>query len=102
MTPELLWQLGRVGAVGITTDNKAVIYRVTTFDIAENTSSSAYYSIPLKGGDITEIEDYSGLVADKSISEKSGLQLIDKAVKLDKVHLEERYGYAVGLGPRHR
>ncbi|RLD20047.1 MAG: S9 family peptidase [Bacteroidetes bacterium] len=91
MTPELLWQLGRVGAVGITTDNTSVIYRVTTFDIAENTSSSKYYSIPLKGGDATEVEDYAGLVSDRSVSAKSGLKLISKAIKLDNVQGSEVY-----------
>jgi dipeptidyl aminopeptidase/acylaminoacyl peptidase len=85
MTPELLWQLGRVSAVGITTNHKSVIYRVTTFDIAENTSSGKYYSIPLEGGDATEVEDYSELLTDRFVSKKSGLKLIDKAIKLDNV-----------------
>ena len=56
MTPELLWQLGRVGGLGISDDGKTVLYSVTHYDAAENTSSRTTYSIPLDGGEAVEID----------------------------------------------
>ena len=36
MTPELLWKLGRVGALGITKDGNSIVYSVRTYDAATN------------------------------------------------------------------
>ena len=51
MTPELLWKLGRVGAIGITDDNKSVVYSVRHYDATENTSSAKTYIVSMDGGD---------------------------------------------------
>ena len=34
MTPELLWKLGRVNAIGISKDKKYIIYTVSTPDVS--------------------------------------------------------------------
>jgi hypothetical protein len=39
MTPERLWQLGRVGAIGISQDERFLVYRVAVPNIATNTTS---------------------------------------------------------------
>ena len=50
LTPETLWKLGRVSAVGITTDKTGVVYTVSTPDVAENKSVRKFYVVPVGGG----------------------------------------------------
>jgi hypothetical protein len=57
ITPELLWQLGRVNAIGISKDKKYVVYSVSTPDAAQNKSSSKTYRIPVAGGNAEEINN---------------------------------------------
>ena len=85
MTPELLWSLGRVSAQGITEDGKDVIYSVTHHNAKENTKSTKHYRIAIKGGMAIEIEDPSGLVADKHISPDGRYILSVADAKIDKV-----------------
>lgn len=85
MTPELLWRLGRVSAVGITEDGRDVIYGVTRFDIAADTSGKKYYRIPLDGGNAVELDDISGLVPDEHISPNGKYILESKQVKVEPV-----------------
>ena len=84
MTPELLWQLGRVSPIGITKDEKSLIYKVGTPNMAENKINSKFYSIPLKGGAPTVIEDYTTLIANPHQA-PNGDVLIDQTVKINKV-----------------
>jgi dipeptidyl aminopeptidase/acylaminoacyl peptidase len=51
MTPELLWQLGRVGLSDISPDGKTVVYSVRYYDIENNNSSSDLYAISTDGSD---------------------------------------------------
>ncbi len=85
MTPELLWKLGRVNAIGLTKDKQSVIYTVTTPDAASGKSSTKTYRIPLTGGPASEIDDYTALVADKNISPDGQYILSHKAIKVNKV-----------------
>lgn len=50
LTPELLWQLGRVSSETVTADGRTVIYGVTQYNIAENKSEKNLFAIPLAGG----------------------------------------------------
>ncbi len=90
MTPELLWQLGRVSAEGISSDGKQVVYTVSTPNISDNKSTSKRYSIPLIGGMPTESPDQD-LVADKSFSPNGQYQVIMKEVKIRNVQGKEFY-----------
>lgn len=85
MTPELLWSLGRVSALGISKDGKSVIYKVSTPNVAENKSASKFYSIPLTGGNATELKDTEGLVKDKNLSPDGKLMLTSKEIKVEKL-----------------
>ena len=60
MTPELLWQLGRVSGETVTADGKTVIYGVTQYNIAENKSEKNLYAIPLTGGEARQITKEPG------------------------------------------
>ncbi len=51
MTPELLWQLGRVGLNDVSPDGKTVVYSVRHYDIEANSGSSDLYAISTDGSD---------------------------------------------------
>lgn len=91
MTPELLWQLGRVSALGISTDGKSVVYRVSVPNMEENNIDSKSYIVPVSGGVATEITDYKSLLKDKNISPDGKYILYSEDVKLDKVHGKDFY-----------
>jgi len=60
MTPELLWQLGRVTGEVVTADGKNVIYGVTTYDLKDNKSTRNLFSVPLKGGEASRLTSEEG------------------------------------------
>ena len=61
MTPELLWKLGRVSVLGISKDKKSVVYKVSTPSVQDNKSNSKYYTVPVIGGNPTEIKEIASL-----------------------------------------
>lgn len=85
MTPEKLWNLGRVSAVGVSLDGESLIYRVTHYNIDSNSRSSVYYSMPVAGGTPTEVADISGLIANSKISTDGTRKVYHKKVKVKKV-----------------
>lgn len=91
MTPELLWKLGRVSALGLSIDGKAVIYKVSIPSIEENKSNSKYYSVPVNGGNATEVADYTTRLNDKNVSPDGKLILSSQEVKVDKVNGKDFY-----------
>jgi len=91
MTPELLWQLGRVSAVGLTKDKQSVIYRVSTPDLSANKSNSKTYKIPINGTVAEVIENHNSLLNDKNISPDGKYRLTSKEVKLVKVFGSDFY-----------
>jgi len=91
LTPELLWKLGRVSALGISNDGKNVIYKVTTPSVEENNSNSKTFSIPIKGGVATEITETKGLLKDKNTSPDGKLMLSYKEIKLTNVLGKDLY-----------
>ncbi len=91
MTPELLWKLGRVSALGITKDGKNIVYKVSTPNVEENKSASKFYTIPVNGGAATEVTEYAALLNDKYVSADGKWSLTSKEVKVDKVHGKDFY-----------
>jgi dipeptidyl aminopeptidase/acylaminoacyl peptidase len=91
MTPELLWQLGRVSGVGISRDGKNAVYKVVTPNVAEDKSSSKTYSIPIEGGDPTEITDIKGAVGDHNLSPDWKYVISTQEVKIKKVFGKDFY-----------
>ncbi len=82
MTPELLWQLGRVSPMGITKDGKNLVYKVTTPLVDQNSFSSQTFIIPIQGGTAQKIEDYKSLIQDKNISSDGKFILFHQEVKI--------------------
>jgi hypothetical protein len=50
LSPELLWKLGRVNAIGISKDKQYIIYSIATPDVDQNKSITKTYRIPVNGG----------------------------------------------------
>ena len=91
MTPELLWKLGRLSPMGISMDGKSIVYKVTFPSVAENKSDSKYYSIPVSGGNASEITDYKTLLKDKNVSPDGAYVVYNEEVKIEKVHGKDFY-----------
>ena len=85
MSPETLWKLGRVSALGISKDTKNVVYKVTTPSIEENKSNSKFYVIPVSGGPPTEVKETKDLLKDKNISPDGKYLVYSEAVKINDV-----------------
>lgn len=86
LTPELLLQIKRVNAIGISKDNQFLVYSVSTPDVAINKSVTANYKMPLSGGDAIEINDADELVNNNHISPDGKWKLSDSDVKVMKVY----------------
>lgn len=91
MTPELLWKLGRVSALGVTEDGQKLIYQATYPDVQTNTSSKKWFSVPISGGPSTELSSIDGLLAEDHVSTDGQYKVTHKAVKLDAVSGVELY-----------
>lgn len=91
LTPEGLWQLGRVSAMGVTPDGKQVIYRVSTPVIEENTTRAKVYTVPLAGGVPQEVANIEGLLRDKNISPDGKFRINVREVKIQKVYGKDFY-----------
>lgn len=87
LSPEALWKLGRVSAIGISKDGKSIIYKVATPSVEENKSNSKFYTIPVAGGNAVEIQenDTKDLVIDKNISPDGKYILSSQEVKTENV-----------------
>ena len=85
MTPETLWQLGRVTPLGISKDGKLLVYKVGTPSLKDNKINSKYYTIPVQGGNATLVEDYKSLLSDKNVSSDGKHILSSKEVKVENL-----------------
>ncbi len=60
MTPEVLWSFGRLGGAQVSPDGKTVLYTVTYYNIDENKSYRDVYTVPVSGGEATNITNSVG------------------------------------------
>ncbi|RTY88144.1 S9 family peptidase [Flavobacterium sp. RSP15] len=109
MTPELLWKLGRVTPLGISKDGKNVVYKVTTPSVQENKSDTKFFTLPVNGGNPTEVKDTAALLKDKNRSPDGKYIVYNEEVKMENVHGKDFYPELVksdvqiydGLNYRH-
>jgi dipeptidyl aminopeptidase/acylaminoacyl peptidase len=85
LSPETLWKLGRVTALGISKDKKSIVYKVATPSVADNKSNTKFYTIPLAGGTPTEVKDTKDLLVDKNVSPDGLYILSTQEVKTENV-----------------
>lgn len=91
MTPDMLWSLGRVAGIGMSTDGKSAVYSVTKYDAATNEKSTVYYAIPIAGGAAAQIADPFELVADQSLSPDGSRKIFHRSVKINSVAGKDYY-----------
>lgn len=60
MTPELLWDLGRVGLDAVSPDGKSFVYGVSQYDVKANSGNRDLYLMDIKSGNITQLTDMPG------------------------------------------
>ena len=91
MSPELLWKLGRVTALGISKDGKNIVYKVAAPSVEENKINSKYFTLPINGGVATEVKEPKSLLNNKNISHDGKYIVYNDEVKVDKVHGKDFY-----------
>ena len=91
MTPELLWKLGRVSALGISKDKKYIVYSVSTPDMDANKSKRRSYIIPVNGGNATEINNSDSLFTNEKISPDGKYLISNKEVLIKKIQGSDVY-----------
>ncbi|SFQ66539.1 S9 family peptidase [Hymenobacter arizonensis] len=57
LTPEKLWQLGRLGEMQVSPDGKTVAYTVTRYSLADNKGNADIYLVPVAGGTAKKLTD---------------------------------------------
>ncbi|MFC6222839.1 prolyl oligopeptidase family serine peptidase [Hymenobacter artigasi] len=60
LTPEKLWQLGRLGEMQVSPDGKTVAYTVTKYNLAENKGNADIWTVPVAGGTPKKLTDTPG------------------------------------------
>ncbi|MBL4625160.1 MAG: S9 family peptidase [Flavobacteriales bacterium] len=91
LTPEMLAEISKVSAVGITKDGKSVVYKVRQYNIEKNEGSTQLYIIPIEGGEANPIDTADDIVANKNSSPDGKSELISKEVKIEKVFGSDYY-----------
>ena len=91
MTPELLWQLGRVSALGISKDGNYLLYSVSTPNAAENKSSRKTYAIPVKGGEPMPVINADSILNNEKISPDGKYIISSEEVKIKNVTGKDYY-----------
>lgn len=91
MTPETLWNLGRVSARGLSADGNSLVYTVTTPNIETNDFVKQTYVLNLQNGKVEPTEDAGSIVADDKLSPEANRRLTHRAVKVKDVTGEDYY-----------
>ena len=91
LTPDRLWQLGRINAVGLTNDKSGVVYTVSVPDIIQNKSSTHTYVVGLADGRVQEIGDSNSLVRNSRLSPDGKYLLTAEDVKIQPVAGKDFY-----------
>jgi dipeptidyl aminopeptidase/acylaminoacyl peptidase len=60
MTPELLWDLKRVGNIQVSPDNSTILFSIKEYDLNKNEGENNLYTITVDGGEIKQITNFKG------------------------------------------
>ena len=91
LTPEKLWELERVSAVGLSDDGQKVIFTTRSYDLESNSGSSKTFMIPVRGGAAVEIKSADSLIKDAKISASGKWKILPKDVEVIPVKGEDFY-----------
>lgn len=91
MTPELLWQLGRVSPIGISKDGNSVVIKVSYPDVKENKFNSKYFTVGILDGKTNEIKNHKELLNNNRLSADGTYEIYSKMMPVEKVLGAERH-----------
>ncbi|MDX1752088.1 MAG: S9 family peptidase [Salinimicrobium sediminis] len=91
LTPEKLWELERVSAVGLSDNGQKVIFTTRSYDLESNSGSSKTFVIPVRGGAAVEIKSADSLIKDAKISASGKWKILPKDVEVIPVKGEDFY-----------
>lgn len=91
MSEELLWQVKRIGVLGMGKDGSHLFYKVSKPNIEQNGFDVAYFKIPISGGQATKIEQAAVDIVDKNIAPNGKYILYDKEVHIEDIKSKDIY-----------
>ncbi|MDX5585474.1 MAG: S9 family peptidase [Aureibaculum sp.] len=91
MTPEMLVQLNKVSAKGLSNNGDHLIYTISKYSLESNSKSSTIYKVPISGGKSLTISDFTSLLSDKKVSPDGKYKIIIKEVKLKNITGQDHY-----------
>ncbi|MFT4031559.1 MAG: alpha/beta fold hydrolase [Siphonobacter sp.] len=91
LSPEKLWELGRISGLGISKDKQSVVYSVTTPDVTTNKFNRKMYKVSLAGGIATEIKNTDSLLVNTRISSDGKYLIKSEEVKVLDITGADKY-----------
>lgn len=91
LTPEHLWQLGRVTGLGVSKDDQYLVFSVSTPNVRENKSDRKLYMMATSGGEAVPIPNTDSVFIDQKRSPDGKFVLTTKSVKVQNVTGAEAY-----------
>ncbi len=91
LTPEMLLQMGKVGASGVTKDGKSVVYSVRTYNIAEDKKTTQVFIQPIIGGKAVENASANDLIPNNRISPDGKMSISASDVPVVKIFGKDVY-----------
>ncbi len=91
LTPELLLQMGKLNASGITKDGKSVVYSVRTYNVAENKKTTKVYVQPIAAGAAVENANANDLVPNNRISPDGKMSISANDIPVVKIFGKDIY-----------
>lgn len=89
LTPEMLWNIGRIQPIGLTKNGDNVVFQVSTPDIATNKSSKKTYIIPVMGGEPKLIDKADNLISNDKVSADGKYEIFAKEVLVKKINAQD-------------
>lgn len=91
LTPEMLLQMSKVGASGLTKDGKSVVYSVRTYNLADDKKTTQVFVQPIAGGAAVENANGNDLVGNNRISPDGKMSISASDVPVVKIFGKDVY-----------
>jgi dipeptidyl aminopeptidase/acylaminoacyl peptidase len=91
LSPEMLIQMGKLNASGLTKDGKSVVYSVRTYNIADNKKTTKVYIQPVAGGAAVEDAKANDLIANNRVSPDGKMSISAMDVPVVKIFGKDVY-----------
>ena len=91
LTPEVLLQMGKVNALGVTKDGKSVVYSVRTYNLSENKKTTQVFIQPVIGGKAIENAAAGDMIPNNRISSDGKMSISSADVKVKNIFGKDVY-----------